>query len=304
MFCSGQRREPRSRSCPPADPHKRGARARGRPPCSALAPLRLENRVPRQGPRGPPGLGRGSERPAGAPYPLNPGGGERAPRAGPGGCAEGPRPQRAPHPDPALHRLQNPRIWAAQTQATPTRGGARPPSTSHDPHPHANPPRASQRPRRLDRRTLRGSAARGGVPCAHPAAAASSKPAGASPAASAASGRRSPAVGTEDGGAGQRRRGHDPVPGTWPGSREGRSAARRPGRRPGARQPARCPPRLGPDARRLRPAPPEPRGSSSCSGAGARGAGASAAPKLAGEGAMRCARLWAPGPRSGSGERS
>lgn len=137
-----------------------------------------------------------------------------------------------------------------------------------------------------------------------PAAAASSKPAGASPAASAASGRRSPAVGTEDGGAGQRRRGHDPVPGTWPGSREGRSAARRPGRRPGARQPARCPPRLGPDARRLRPAPPEPRGSSSCSGAGARGAGASAAPKLAGEGAMRCARLWGPGPRSGSGERS
>lgn len=114
-----------------------------------------------------------------------------------------------------------------------------------------------------------------------------------------ARGRRKP----EEGGPGEGRRGHDSFSTDQAEEpRKARRSQRRPeSDAPGtrrARHPVRCPPRPGPDPRRLRRAPPEQRGSSSCSAAGARRAVTTAAPKFTEEGAMQRETVGAPRPRS------
>lgn len=82
-----------------------------------------------------------------------------------GRCSRGQSAQRAPTRDTQPQRLQNPKIWAAPTQTSPTRIGTRSPRTPNLPHPVMQTcrgpagERSRPRPRRGDRRSVPGSAA-------------------------------------------------------------------------------------------------------------------------------------------------
>ncbi|XP_049485119.1 translation initiation factor IF-2-like [Panthera uncia] len=191
--------------------------------------------------------------------------------------------QRAPRPPDAQplgpHRPQAARIRVRSSVSPrpppnlPRPGNANPQGSRRESYP--------PRPRREDCRGVRDSAA-GGLRL-------SGRPPPLAPAGRCLS-RGACSIGPPKPAAGGNRRkvarvrgsaGTIPRPRTRRGS-WGRRGAERSPRRPAAR----CPPRWGPDPRRLRRAPPEPRGRSSCSSAGARRAVTTAAPESTEEGAL------------------